>query len=90
MKILVYLALFLLGLVPAMQASDRPNIILIMVDDLGYSDFGCYGSEIQTPNIDALAESGLRFSRFYNTASVTPPGCRYLRACTVIRRVVPN
>jgi len=68
MKTLVYLALFLLGLVPAMQASDRPNIILIMVDDLGYSDFGCYGSEIQTPNIDALAESGLRFSRFYNTA----------------------
>ena len=39
-----------------------------MVDDLGFSDFGCYGSEIETPNIDALAERGLRFSRFYNTA----------------------
>ena len=49
-------------------AADRPNIVLIMVDDLGYSDFGCYGSEIETPHIDALANEGLRFSRFYNTA----------------------
>lgn len=56
-----------LGLVPAL-AADRPNIVLMMVDDLGYSDFGCYGSEIETPNIDALAANGIRFSRFYNTA----------------------
>lgn len=49
-------------------ADKRPNIIIMMVDDLGFSDFGCYGSEIETPNIDALAENGLRFSRFYNTA----------------------
>jgi arylsulfatase A-like enzyme len=49
-------------------ANDRPNILLMMVDDLGFADFGCYGSEIETPNIDQLAESGLRFSQFYNTA----------------------
>lgn len=49
-------------------SAGRPNVILMMVDDLGYSDFGCYGSEIETPHIDALAEGGIRFSRFYNTA----------------------
>jgi len=49
-------------------ASDRPNIVIIMVDDLGWADFGCYGSEIQTPNIDASAEGGIRFRNFYNTA----------------------
>ncbi|MBF0198035.1 MAG: arylsulfatase [Planctomycetes bacterium] len=46
----------------------RPNILLIMVDDLGYADFGCYGGEIATPNIDQLASKGLRFTQFYNTA----------------------
>jgi arylsulfatase len=45
-----------------------PNILLIMVDDLGFSDLGCYGGEIRTPNIDQLAEKGLRFTQFYNTA----------------------
>lgn len=47
---------------------QRPNVLLIMLDDLGFADFGCYGSEIPTPRIDRLAEHGLRFSRFYNTA----------------------
>lgn len=46
----------------------RPNIIIIMADDLGFSDLGCYGSEIETPNLDALAKEGLRFTQFYNTA----------------------
>lgn len=50
------------------KKAPEPNILLIMVDDLGFSDFGCYGSEIQTPNIDKLAENGLRFTQFYNTA----------------------
>ena len=45
-----------------------PNILLVMVDDLGFADFGCYGGEIHTPNIDQLAENGLRFTQFYNTA----------------------
>ena len=52
----------------AAESDSRPNIVLIMADDLGFSDLGCYGSEIQTPNLDALAEKGLRFSQFYNTA----------------------
>ncbi len=47
---------------------EQANIFLIMVDDLGFSDFGCYGSEIRTPNIDELARNGLRFTQFYNTA----------------------
>ena len=46
----------------------RPNIVLIMADDLGFSDLGCYGSEISTPNLDQLAKNGLRFSQFYNTS----------------------
>lgn len=50
----------------------RPNIVLIMVDDMGYSDLGCYGSEIQTPNLDRLAQTGLRFSQFYNAARCCP------------------
>lgn len=51
---------------------DRPNILLIMADDLGYSDIGCYGSEIATPALDKLAEEGMRFSQFYNTARCCP------------------
>ena len=52
------------------QANDQrpPNIVVIMADDLGYSDIGCYGGEIDTPNLDSLAANGLRFSQFYNTA----------------------
>ena len=46
----------------------QPNILLIMVDDMGWADLGCYGSEIPTPNIDALAKNGVRFTQFYNTA----------------------
>lgn len=53
-------------------AAERPNVILIMVDDMGFSDLGCYGSEIDTPNIDALAAGGVRFSQFYNTARCCP------------------
>ena len=55
------------------KASDisnqkRPNILLIMADDMGFSDIGCYGSEINTPNIDNLAANGLRYKRFYNSS----------------------
>ena len=51
---------------------ERPNIILIMVDDMGYSDLGCYGGEIDTPNIDNLAQNGLRYKQFYNAARCCP------------------
>ena len=50
------------------QSPTRPNVLVIMVDDMGYSDLGCYGSEIETPHLDSLADNGLRFSQFYNTA----------------------
>jgi arylsulfatase len=50
----------------------KPNIVLILADDMGYSDLGCYGSEIPTPNLDRLASEGLRFSQFYNAARCCP------------------
>src|SRR5947208_679454 len=53
-------------------ADRRPNIIIILSDDMGFSDLGCYGSEIQTPNLDSLAAGGLRFTQFYNTARCCP------------------
>ena len=52
--------------------STRPNLVLIMCDDLGYSDLGCYGGEIETPHIDRLAETGIRFSQFRNTGRCAP------------------
>jgi arylsulfatase A-like enzyme len=57
---------------PKPIADKRPNIIIILADDMGYSDIGCYGGEIQTPNIDYLASRGLRFSQFYNAARCCP------------------
>ena len=58
---------------PTLSAADsRPNIILIMSDDMGYSDIGCYGGEIHTPTLDGLASNGLRFTQFYNTARCCP------------------
>jgi arylsulfatase A-like enzyme len=51
---------------------DRPNIIVIMSDDMGFTDVGCYGGEIRTPNLDRLAADGLRFTQFYNTARCCP------------------
>lgn len=54
------------------QSDNRPNIILVLTDDMGYSDIGCYGGEIPTPNIDKLAQNGLRFSHFYNTSRSCP------------------
>ena len=52
--------------------ADRPNIIVILVDDMGYSDIGCFGSEIRTPNLDRLGMNGLRFSQMYNSARCCP------------------
>jgi len=56
----------------AASDASRPNIVLIMADDMGYSDIGCYGGEIDTPHIDALAAGGLRFTQFYNTSRCCP------------------
>jgi arylsulfatase len=58
--------------------SAKPNILVILVDDMGFSDIGCYGSEIPTPNLDRLAANGLRFTQFYNTGRCCPT-----RACVL-------
>src|SRR4051812_6054914 len=50
----------------------KPNIVLILNDDMGFSDIGCYGGEVITPNLDRLAAGGIRFSQFYNTARCSP------------------
>ncbi len=74
------IALLFLGCMPTAptQAApdERPNIIVILVDDMGWSDLGCYGGEIDTPNLDALAQGGMRFLGFHNTAKCFPS-----RAC---------
>src|SRR5688572_4063425 len=63
----VICAVFLCSLsLPA--GPPRPNIVLILSDDMGFSDVGCYGGEIRTPNLDSLARNGIRFTQFYNTA----------------------
>jgi arylsulfatase len=53
-------------------ANKKPNVIVILSDDMGYSDIGCFGSEIRTPNIDRLAKNGSSFTHFYNTARCSP------------------
>jgi arylsulfatase len=64
-------------LLPGMAlAADRPNIIVILSDDMGFSDLGCYGGELNTPNLNRLADNGVRFTQFYNTARCCPT-----RAC---------
>jgi arylsulfatase A-like enzyme len=73
-RVLVVAALVGVGSIAsaADNRSGRPNIVLILADDLGYSDLGCYGGEIRTPNLDRLAEHGLRFTQFYNCARCCP------------------
>src|SRR5215467_6971446 len=81
MMIRITLAVLLLSLAVAqggeagratVAAQSRPNIIIIMSDDMGFSDIGCYGGEINTPNLDSLAANGVRFTQFYNTARCCP------------------
>ncbi|QDT63999.1 arylsulfatase [Calycomorphotria hydatis] len=77
--IVAFLALVCIGAISPVHgvaADDRPNIVLIMADDLGFADLGCYGSEIETPHLDGLAQEGLRFTQFYNTAK-----CHSSRIC---------
>jgi len=69
----VFIYLFTLICVFELKAqSKKPNVIIILTDDMGYSDIGSFGSEIRTPNIDRLASNGLRFTHFYNTARCSP------------------
>ena len=68
-QILFYLSLFVSL---SLFGQSRPNVIIVMADDMGWSDIGCYGSEIETPNLDRLAKNGLRFTQFYNTGRCCP------------------
>ena len=66
------LTLFFTLTAPAWEEPHRPNIVVILADDMGFSDIGCFGGEIVTPHLDALAANGLRFTQFYNTARCCP------------------
>ena len=70
----VYSAVCILAATVAsvVRAATPPNFVLILVDDMGFSDPGCYGGEIETPNLDRLAANGLRFTQFYNTGRCWP------------------
>ncbi len=69
---LIPLLLIVMPSCPSTAEAPRPNVLLIVADDMGYSDVACYGGEIATPNLDALARGGLRFTQFYNTARCWP------------------
>jgi arylsulfatase len=76
MQALKWLGLIVIVSFTARPASasepKKPNIVIILADDLGFSDIGCYGSEIATPNLDKLAAKGIRFTQFYNTGRCCP------------------
>ncbi len=73
MRCLLALATLLAsGLTLAAAPAPRPNIVIFLADDMGFSDLGCYGSELPTPHLDALAAGGLRFTQFYNSARCSP------------------
>ena len=67
----------LLPIIGAAQA-QRPNIMLIVVDDMGYSDLECFGGEVESPNLNALATSGMRFTQFYNSGRSCPSRAQLL------------
>lgn len=71
-RVLIWLAVALVAAGVSGRAADKPNVLLIIADDLGFADLGCYGGEIATPNLDTLAKGGLRFTQFYNTARCWP------------------
>jgi arylsulfatase A-like enzyme len=88
-----FLPVLLLIASPVLAAPPKPDVLLILADDLGFSDLGCYGGEIETPNLDALAKNGLRFTQFYNTARCWPTRGAILTgyyAQQILRDTVPG
>ena len=75
------LSLLCFSLLSQAPAPERPNVVLILADDMGFSDLGCYGGEISTPNLDQLATDGLRFTQFYNTSKCFPSRACLLTGC---------
>jgi len=65
-------AVAIAALATKMLAQERPNIVLIVGDDIGFADIGCFGSEIETPNLDRLGNNGIRFAQAYNMAKCNP------------------
>lgn len=83
----------LVGFAVSLHAAEKPNVVFILADDLGYSDLGCYGGEIATPHLDHLAANGLRFTQFYNTARCWPTRAALLTGYypqAVHRDALPN
>ena len=74
----------------SLTTSQRPNIVLVLADDLGFSDLGSYGSEINTPNLDAIAEEGLRFSNYHTAANCAPARAMLLTGVDAHLAGVPN
>ena len=68
-RVALWLAALLIATASTHAQGKRPNIVIILADDMGYSDMGSFGSEIQTPHLDALAQEGVRFTQFYTHAS---------------------
>jgi len=83
LRLSAYVVFVLAATATLTNAAERPNIVMIMADDLGYSDLGCFGGEIETPNLDQLAADGLRMTQFYNTAK-----CHSSRICLLTGRYV--
>src|SRR4051812_19170367 len=74
MKRIVYFLLLFIGVLAGAVAAEKPNIIIILADDMGYGDLGCYGHpSIRTPNLDRMAAEGLRFTDFYAGQSLCTP-----------------
>ncbi len=70
--ILTTLALGLSSIAIAVADTSQSNIVIVLADDMGYSDIGCFGGEVQTPNLNSLAKEGVRFMQFYNTGRCCP------------------
>ena len=66
------LSLIFFAFLGDVNAGERPNILVLLTDDMGFADLGCFGGKIETPNLDSLAAGGLRFTDFYNTARCWP------------------
>ena len=74
---------------PSAPRQKRPNIVMIMADDVGYSDLGCYGGEIETPNLDRLAAEGLRFTRYYANNMCVPTRASLMSGCYTTKALRP-
>ena len=69
---IVVAAMAAMAISTAVEAGERPNVVILFADDLGYSDIGCFGGEIETPNLDRLAAGGVRCTQFYNAGRCCP------------------